>query len=372
MAKSPYTEYEGCPRILKSDDIVESTFELVAPTVYGLLDDLIPGSELSDRFLAEWEKFQSEGPKYGVPVYYPRKKHLVKFAPPEWHRLALLVRNSTLLRDPEMKMSWQKVRELFEKAVVAITGCSVGNNAAHAVARDIRPLHLKIADQKEYHLTNANRTPLNYEDFGRNKALVTAEQIHSVDPFMKISVFSEGVHPGNFKEFIGGNPERLEPPANAIIEEADDPDIKILIREEARRQRVPIIMVTDLGSAVQLDIRRFDVDGTLPLASCAISDEELYSARDHWRADLADRQKFYDFLFAMVGRNHVFVPEFKQIILKEGPILFAGVPQLGSTAMMAGGIAAEAAARLILGFKLPERMFINKHTGKTIIEGKML
>ncbi|MBI2626077.1 MAG: ThiF family adenylyltransferase [Candidatus Nealsonbacteria bacterium] len=390
-----YYQYENYPRILDEKDAVErsknkvifrpgkkhrlpfkelevaleNVFDLAQPTIDGLFDDLVPGSKLMEEFMAEWEKFQASESSYGIWVFYPAKNHLVRFVPLFWHRLSLLMRNSTLHRDPEMKMEWQKIRELFEKTVVAIAGCSVGNNAAHAIVGDIRPFHLKVADYKEFEMPNANRVRLTYADFYRNKALVTAEQINAVDPFMRISVFNEGVHEGNISDFIIGNKSRSEPPASFIVEETDDPDAKILIRKEAKRNSVPVIMVTDMGSAVQLDIRRFDLDNKLPLAACGVSDEELFSKRDRWQADLADRNKFFEFAFALIGHNHLLVPEFKRIILKEEEVLFGGIPQLGSTAMMAGGMAAEAIARIILGSKMPERMFINKYTGEALIMG---
>lgn len=367
-----YYEYQNCPRILKSKINSQEVFDLVPPTIYGLLDDLVPGSELMEEFLVEMTKFEADELNYGVWVHYPKKNHLVRFTPAFWHRLTLVLRNSTLLQDPGLKMSWKEIRNKLENSVIAVAGCSVGNNAAHAIAGDIRPSHIKIADQKDYQVHNANRVRLNYEDFGRNKAMVTAEQIHAVDPFIKISVYSEGIHEKNITDFIGGNKDLFEPATSVIIEETDDPDMKILIREEARRWGVPVIMVSDIGSAVQLDIRRFDVNKNLSLAACGISDEELYSKRDKWQSDLANRDKFYEFAFSLIGRNHERTPEFKKIILKENVALFGGVPQLGSTAMAAGGIAAESAARLLLGFKMPERMFINKHTGEVVIDGEKL
>lgn len=404
-----YTTYEGMPYILEMDkeesDRIEllkderivfrprnsslftskkiivprrNFFDLVPPTIYGLLDDLIPGSSLMEAFLEEMRKFESASKKhaqeftYGILVYYPRKQHLVRFAPPFWHRLALLVRNSTLFQDADMKMAWEEVRTVFEKAIVAVAGCSVGNNIVHALAGDLRSLHMKVADQKEYHIPNANRVHLTYEDFGRNKAIVTAEQIHAIDPFMDISVYREGLHPANIGDFIGGSKERFDPPSSVIVEEMDDPDMKILVREEARRAGVPVVMVTDLGSLVQLDIRRFDKEKSLPLAACGVSDEELYAARDLWRKDLADRDRFWDFAFTFIGHHYEKSPEFRSIVKKTTPILFGGLPQLGSTAMVAAGIASEAVARLLLGFQMPERISIQKHTGETIIEGEKL
>lgn len=378
--------YETGPQILDASgaEILlkkikpERVIDLILPTFYGLLEDLVPGSELSDRFSLEFERFSSletdirshAGINYGTWVYFPRAEKLVRFADKYWHRIALLVRNSTLILDPEMKMSWFEVRELFDNTVIAIAGCSLGNNVARAITWDIRSLRMKVADHKDYHLTNANRVHLTYDDLGRNKAVVTAEQLNSIDPFMEISVFSEGVHEGNVDLFINGNGAE-EPKAAVILEETDDPDMKILIRENARRAGVPVVMASDIGSAGQIDIRRFDLDRSLSLAPL-VSDDELYNTRDQWQRDLANRSKFYEFAFTLIGRHYQLTPEFKQIVLKENTPIFGGVPQLGSTAMMAAGMASEITARILLGFKLPERMFVMKYNGQVVVEGKWL
>lgn len=360
-----YTEYAGAPEFLsapyRAAGSEEKFFDLLEPTILGLLDDLVPGSDLANKFLSEYEHLK------GVWVCYPRKNHFVKFAPPFWHRLALLVRNSTLLRDEKFKKSWLEIREIFDNVVVAVAGCSVGNNVAHAVVQDLRPNHIKIADHKAYHITNGNRVRLTYEDFARNKAVVTAEQIHALDPFIKVSVFESGVHDGCINDFIAGNPTISEPRASVLVEETDDPDMKIMMREYARKNKVPVIMVTDIGSAVQLDIRRFDLSDSLPLAACGISDDELYAKRNRWQKDLANRDRFHEFAFALMGYHYRNVAEFKRIIHKEDPPVFGGIPQLGSTVMSAGGIAAEAIARLMLGYQMPERVFFHKHTGQVII-----
>lgn len=351
----------------------ENVFDLLLPTMFGLMDDLTPGSYLIDIFLKEWSLFQEIMDNehlrnsYGEWVYYPLNRHLVHYAPRFWHRLALIVRNSILLNDPSMTVSWYDVRKKFENSVISIAGCSVGNNIITSAVMLMRPLYIKIADSKDYQVNNANRVRLLYSDFGRNKAIVTAEQLHATDPFFKISVYSEGIHNGNVNDFVFGNPAVSEPASTLIIEETDDPDTKILLREKARSRNIPVVMVTDIGSAEQIDIRRFDLDNKISLA-VGVSDGELYEKRDEWQRDLADREKFFEFAFSMSGREQLTVPEFKRIILQEVPMQFAGIPQLGSTAAAAGGIAADVISRIILGHETPERIFIDYARGRMLIK----
>ena len=356
----------------------KNIYDLLQPTFFGLLEDLVPGSDLSEKFLEEFDVFQKafDGSlyniEYGQWVYYPAVTHLVRFAPQFWHRLSLLTRNSILIRDPKMELGWAEIRECFDKATIAVAGVSIGNNAIHAVMQDVRPKRIKIADQKNYHMSNANRVRLTYQDFGKNKAVLTSEQIHSIDPFAAISVFKDGIYGNILKDFVCGNSDLAEPASSVIIEEMDDLDMKIAIREEARRQRIPVVMASDLASAVQLDIRRFDKDANLPLAGCGVSDGELYSALNDCKKAAPGKSRFDIFASRLIGINYRKIPEFRRIFLNEEPRIFGGWAQLGSTAMMGGAIIGETVARIILGHKLPERVFINKFTGESVIEGVRL
>ena len=342
---NPYEEYPNRPKIIDLDSIprIENFVDLIPPTFADLSESINKNTELFNDF--EAEKKQMKPISGGVFVYYPADKKLVRFAPMFWHRLTLISRNSLLLRDPKMKKDWREIRQIFESAVIAVAGCSVGGNIIHAIVQDLRPLHIKIADSKEFKISNANRVKITYKDIGQNKAFTVAEQIHAIDPFIKISVYHQGIGLNNSKKniqhFINGCPAIEEPKATLIIDEIDDLKMKLEIRKEARKAKIPVIMATDIGSAVLLDIRRYDIDPLLPFAP-DVADKKLEK--------LADEKDFYGFFKAIVGIKNL-PDEFKSV-LDEQPPLFNGAPQLGSTAMVAGGIAAEAAARILLGWNI--------------------
>lgn len=77
-------------------------------------------------------------------------------------------------------------------------------------------------------------------------------------PYLRVVVFADGLHETNIDEFFtsGGL-------LDAVIEECDGLDTKILARQEARRLGVPVIMETsDRGT---LDLERFDLEPDRPL-----------------------------------------------------------------------------------------------------------
>lgn len=356
--KNPYEQYPNRPIIIKLNKNFMEWIKMtdLAPLVFADLTESIAENSLLFKSLkAEEKKINA-----GVWFFYPADKKFVRFPPPFWHRLALVAKNSFLLRDPEMKMNWEEIREIFEKSVIAVAGCSVGSNIIHAIVQDLRPLHIKIADLKEFHITNANRVKISYKDLGKNKAVAAAEQIHAIDPFIKISIYPAGLCSQNLDYFINGSAAIEEPQASIVIDEIDDLKMKLEIRRQARKTRIPVIMATDIGSAVLLDIRRYDINQKLPYAP-EVSDEQL--------EELADKKDFFGFFKAIVGEKNI-PPEFKNIM--ESIPLFQGAAQLGSTAATAAGITAEAVARILLGWKMPERMFFNKQTGEVRKEGEML
>lgn len=365
-------------------------YNLIEATLFGLNERLTmsstsplldeSGKTLRDFFNEEWETYNealmnSNGVTvdYGFYVYYPEKNDLTLYAPPFWHKVVSVASSSKLLSDPEHKLSWREIREVLENTTVAVAGCSVGSNVAHLVAMDLRPQHLKLADKSLYKMENINRVRISYSDIVKtnaerggnlslplqNKAEATAKQIYSMDPFINIFVYPEGIHEANIEKFLEGEGE--EPRVDVLVEEVDDPKIKIFLRQEARKRKIPLVMVTDIGSCVQLDILRYDLNPELSLTYGA-SDETLIQAMNKVYDDPGNKKVFFDFVDTLIGTEYR-SDELLEIMEGRCEIPTSTIiPQLGSTAAMAGAIAAETIARMRLGQQYPPRMIFNKKT----------
>jgi hypothetical protein len=198
----------------------------------------------------------------------------------------------------------------------------------------------------------------------KNKASVTAAQIYAIDPFVNIYSYDQGVNESNIKNFLAGSAK--EPKADFLIEEVDDPRVKILLRQEAKKYRIPLLMVTDTGSCVQLDILRFDQNPKQSL-TFGTSDKELIKSMLAVYDNAGNRKVFFNFVDKLIGKDYR-QDELKKIIEQKTEIPTSTIiPQLGSTIAAAGGIMAEAIARIRLGFNYPSRVIFNKHTFKTKI-----
>lgn len=356
-------------------------YSLIEPTLYGLNDALVQAEkgvsyrDLLKRELQIYDGLQGKGEefKYGIYVYYLGSGNIVQYAPEEIHRLALVVSNSTLLLDPEKKMCPEEVREIFGNTVVAIAGASVGDAIAHAISMDLRPQNLKIADPANLKLVNLNRRRASYQDMvfsnrikglsgtpgePKNKSIATASDIHAYDPFMNIFAYYEGLTEINKDSFVGGN--RVEPKATFVIDEMDNPSLKVMLAETARKYGVRLVRATDAGSAVQIDIRPFDTNPQATLA-LGVSDEEVYEAQKRYESK-PSRDSLFAFANCLIGSDYQ-RGELKRLIRGEQPKISGSVPQLGSTAMLAGAIVAEVVSRTVLGHRIfYERFMIDKQT----------
>jgi len=365
-------------------------YDLTQATIFGLNERLTMaatspvvdgrGRTLRDLFNAEWARYTDALEcaaagrvfDYGVYAYYARRNDLVRYCVPYWHRVVSVASSSTLLSDPKGKLSWREIRDVLESTTVAVAGASVGNNIIHSLVMDLRPDHVKIADKSLYKMENINRVRLGYWDVVapqsarrehrdtllRNKAIVTAEQLYAIDPYLDVFVYGE-LGKDTIGRFFGGG--RGEPAADVVVEEIDDPKGKLFIREEARRRRIPLIMLTDVGSSVQLDVLRYDKRAGLPL-TYGTSDKELYARMRAVYENPGDRRTFFAFVDALVGTGYR-RGELKHIVAGTQKVPTSTIiPQLGSTAAMGGAVVAEAIARIRLGYDYPPRATFDKST----------
>lgn len=368
----------------------DKQFDLTQATIFGLNERLTmaatspivssSGKTLREEFNEEWETYSQkllevEGNRldYGFYAYYKERNELVRFCPPYWHHVVSVASSSKLLADPKNALSWAQIRGIFENTTIAVAGCSVGSSVINSAVMDIRPQNIKIADKSVYKMENINRVRLAYYEMVKsqaqrssavdlslkNKATVVADQLYGIDPFLNVYVYDEGINAENIDQFLGDVEGKAK--TDIVVEEVDDPRIKIFIREEARKRGLPVIMVTDIGSAVQLDVLRYDKDKNLPL-SWGVQDDILKQKMEQVYEQAGNKKAFFEFVDALIGRDYR-QGELNEIIEERVEIPTSTIiPQLGSTVAMAGAIAAETIARIRLGFDLPPRVIINKQT----------
>lgn len=187
---------------------------------------------------------------YGRWVYYPWSGRLVHLLPPgEFHELRTDRNRNKITRSEQQRLA---------NCTVAIVGLSVGNAIAMTLALEDACGHLKLGDLDTLELSNMNRIRASVDQLGLPKTILTARQIYELNPYAKLSLFHEGVTPGNLEAFLRGDPA-----PDIVIDECDDIRMKILLRERAREYGIPVLMETsDRG---MLDVERFDLEPHRPI-----------------------------------------------------------------------------------------------------------
>jgi N-acetylglutamate synthase-like GNAT family acetyltransferase len=267
---------------------------------------------------------------YGVWVHYPWSRRLVHLLGPA--EFAELRTNRNLY-----KITPQEQATLGRKRI-GVVGLSVGQSAALTLSLERSFGEIRLADFDSIDLSNLNRIRTGIHSLGLPKVIVTAREIMEIDPFLSITIFNEGITPDNVEAFLTRNGA-----LDVIIEECDSLDVKCLVREGARRHRIPVVMETsDRG---MVDIERFDVEPRRPIFHGLAGDLDPVHVRG-----LTTKQKI-PFVLRIVGEETLSTR--LRASLFEVDQTISTWPQLGSAVALGGGLAADAARRIMLNDGAP-------------------
>lgn len=297
--------------------------------------------EVKQQSLTEYlEKKYAGDPAWqlGSWVFYPWNGNLVHILEKDLFLESRTIRNKDLITAEE--------QVTYADFAVGCAGMSVGSNVALALAITGGSQKLKIADGAVISASNLNRIVVGVADIGNSKSMVVARRLYEMNPYMTIERFSENITTDTVAKFF-----ETPWPLNAVVDEIDDLKLKILLRVEARKRGLPVIMATDLGDDVLLDVERFDLDPNLPLFHGLVDGLEELLTKD------VSKREWLKYATSIVGSQNASL-RMQQSLLKIGTKLVTQ-PQLGGTAIMSGVVAAYAVRQLALGEKL--------RSGRTLI-----
>ena len=266
----------------------------------------------------------NESPRW---IYYPWRRAVVRLLGPRSFARVRLDRNRNKLTHEEQS----RLRGLR----VGVVGASAGHSIAHVIAMEGLAGEIRLADFDSIDLTNLNRIPASVLDLGVNKAIVAARRIAEIDPFVRVSVLSEGVTADNLDRFLDG--------LDVVIEECDSLDMKFLVREQARARRIPVFMETsDRGV---LDVERFDLEPGRAVFHGLLGDVTAEKV-----AGLTLLEKG-PYLLRILGADEV--SSRGAVTFFEIGTTITGWPQLASEVTLGAATVAAAVRRLGLGGDLP-------------------
>lgn len=295
--------------------------------------------EISNPHLIHQQDFEKRQTEYikkrlaasdlGNWVFFPWSGELIHILDEAEYSQLRTNRNKNLINDQEQK--------ILSKFSVAIAGMSVGSHIASALVYSSIAGLLKLTDFDILNTTNLNRVRAQITDVYKPKIDIIAEQLYGINPYLKLQLYPQGVREDNLEDFFTKD---FQP--QLIVELIDDFKMKVRLRIEARRRQIPLLMFTNLGDNILVDIERYDLDPNLELfnglAGLAVEEILENPITENLKKELAVK---------LVGANHV--PARALETLQEINKTLVGRPQLYSTVAAMSGVAAFIIKKIALG-----------------------
>lgn len=285
-----------------------------------------PKYRFDKNYKTECKQFLSfyQNDNFGNWFYFSWINSLVRYLPEGLHYELRTGRNKNLITVEEQAR--------FYNAKIVFLGLSVGSHVAVVTAMGGGAKQIKLADPGVFSGDNLNRVRIGFQSVGLNKAVVVARQIFEINPYADIELYPDGLTEENAEAIMMG--------ADLIIEETDNPYWKLKVRELARDRGIPVLMGTDNGDGIIVDIERYDINRELPILNGyikGITAEKLKSMPPKNLPKIAGK---------IAGADLV-VPRMLRSVAEVGKSLYSW-PQLGTAANMCGSVIATLARRIIV------------------------
>lgn len=201
--------------------------------------------DFKDKFIAYFKNLQKDISleKQGVWVYFPWSGVLSHILEENDFWKVRTARNKNLINAEEQNK--------FYNAKIGIGGLSVGSSVAFAIVLQGGGKYLKLADMDRLALSNTNRILCGVDNLGSLKVEMVARRIYEINPYAQIELFTDGLQPDNIEKFFEG--------LDIVIDELDNLAVKYLIREQAKKNRIAVVMGADDGDNAVVDIERYDL-----------------------------------------------------------------------------------------------------------------
>lgn len=260
-------------------------------------------------------------------IYLPWNGQLIHMVNEYDYFLLRTNRNKNLITADEQK-------KLYD-ACVGVIGLSVGSSSAINLVYQGIGRCLKLADFDSLDTTNLNRVRAGIHHIGAPKIEIVAQQLYEIDPYAQLYTFPEALSKKNLKDFFIS---KIKP--QIILEAIDDFEMKIRLRLMAREMAIPVIMLTNLGDRVLIDIERYDLQKSLPLFNGLLGGlpEEILENPNK------DKNKY---AINIVGKENIPMRAIDSVVEINKSLV--GRPQLLNTVTMSASLAAYLVRQILLG-----------------------
>ncbi len=252
-------------------------------------------------------------------VVYSWKSTVLETLPEDTFMELKTNRNQLLIKAEEQ-------HQLYASAA-SIAGMSVGSSILYGLVGTGFSKNLTIADDDVFSTSNLNRVPATVFDVGQSKAETATKRSLEMNPFLDIQQLGR-IDDSNLGLFVKKGETSI------VFEEIDDFRMKVRIREAAKEARVPLVMLTNLGDSVMIDIERYDLDHSTELFNGNVPQDLIDKIK---ATDKVDLELMRELSVRLVDRQ--MIPERAMESLAQMSKTLVGRPQLYSTVALDGGIA---------------------------------
>lgn len=305
-----------------ADDYQEQQLELFSvknPTIV-----YVP--KFKNKFEKYYKNLQDQSLIYqqGNWVYFPWSSTLAHILQEADFYLVRTARNKNLINQAE--------QDRFYNSTIGIGGLSVGSTIALAITLQGGAKHIKLADMDRLALSNTNRILAGVDNLGVLKVELAARKIYEINPYAQVEIFPEGLNKENIENFFNG----LE----IMIDELDNLAVKYLIREQAKKHGIAVVMGADNGDNAVVDIERYDLDKNTPFFHGRLGHNVSYEL-------LSDPDKFGigKMITKYVGPENV-AARMQSSLLEMGKTIVSW-PQLGGAALINGAAVAYCVRKIL-------------------------
>jgi tRNA A37 threonylcarbamoyladenosine dehydratase len=260
---------------------------------------------------------------FGTWVFYPWNRRLVHVLPEALHRELRLDRNRYAITLDEQRR--------LAGLSIAVAGLSVGRAVVSTIAHEGIGGELRLADFDALDLSNLNRLSGGVADVGVSKVVLAAREVAELDPYVRVVAFARGVSETTIADFVAD--------ADVIVDECDDLEMKVRLREHARAAGRPVVMATSHRG--MLDVERFDLDPRRPPFHGLLGDVTSADLRG-----LTTKQKVP---YVIRILDPATLSERAAASLVEVKQSVSTWPQLASDVALGGAMVANAVRRIALG-----------------------
>ena len=243
----------------------------------------------------------------GVWVFYPWLNGAYLCPAETIYHEVVTARNKTLVSHEEQRA--------FYNYNVGVAGLSIGSSAVATIARGGGARRIKIADSDVIDPSNLNRLRFGLPSIGQKKSEVIAHHIYETNPYHRIIEYGD-ISVDNVDSFFDKGFK-----LDVVIDACDTFSVKILLREAAKKRKIPVVMATDLGDGVLLDVERYDKK----------PDTEPFGGR---LAGVQDKNNFMELALAVISKENI-RPRVLGAMSEIGKSIPTH-PQLGNAAYLSG------------------------------------